>query len=174
MAGTWQDEMALMLRIIIGDMSNSPTYTNLRLEQLLAVSAHFVIQELDFDNTYTVSISPVSISPNPIGTGETAFTNFVVLKAACLADQSTFRTKALVSGVRAKCGPAVLETLKHIDGFKELLTVGPCAAYEKLKENWIFGNAELVKAILSPFVGNNFDPMSLNGGRHSSRVGYFS
>ena len=59
--------------------------------------------------------------------------NLTVLKAACLADLSTYRTKAAMAGLKARCGPAVLETLEYTKGFKELLEFGPCKAYEELK-----------------------------------------
>jgi len=164
----WDDTMTTMLRVMINDTEATQTYTDDRLKQMLVVAAQYVDMEMDFDNTYTITVgataSASTISPDPVGVGDDPFVNFTVLKAACLADLSTFRTRALMAGVKAKCGPAVLETMKHIDGFKELLTQGPCAAYEKLKQNWTFGDARLIHAVLSPFVSNDFDPTSLSAG----------
>lgn len=160
----WQDDMIIMLRVLVSDLSSTPTYSDGRLEQVLVVAGQYVNQELDFDNTYTVTISPPAFSPDPVGIGDDAFVNFTVLKAACLTDQSTFRTRAFAAGVKARCGPAVLDTMRHLDGFTTLLKMGPCAAYETLKNNWVFGNAELVRAVLSPFCGNGFDPANLAGG----------
>jgi len=158
----WQDTMVSMLRILVNDMDDTPVYSDSRMEQMLVTAAMYVNIEISFDYTYTIGITTPSISPDPTGNGDDAFTNFVVLKAACITDQSTFRTKALAAGVKAKCGPAVLETLKHLDGFKQLLEIGPCAAYTELKKQWTFGNSRLVHAILSPFTSNNFDPSSLS------------
>lgn len=161
----WTDDMVIMLRVLISDNGDNCQFTDSRLQQLLVVSAQLVKQEIDFTTTYTVSISEFTISPDPTAssTKDDAFTNFVVMKAACLTDWSVFRTKALIAGVKARCGPATLETLQHLDGFKDLLDKGPCAAYESMKKQWLFGNATFVKAILSPFVGNKFDPDSLSG-----------
>lgn len=159
----WYDEAVPMLRILIGDYGDESTdmiYSTNRLEEILVVAAKYVSQEIDFDTTYTVSINPYSISPDP--NSDSAFTNFMVMKAACLTDQGTFRSKALSAGIKAKCGPVVLETLRYLDGFKELLTLGPCATYKTMKKDWMFGNGNICKAILSPFVGNNFDPQSLS------------
>ena len=172
MANVWQDEMVLMFRVLINDMTSTPTYTDQRLEQILAVAALYVVQDITFDNTYTISIIPVSISPDPVEANDSAFMNFVILRAACIADQGLLRSKALISGLKARCGPAVLETMGHLDGFKELITIGPCAAYDKLKKSYIFGNAELIKAVLSPFVSNDFSPDSLNIGH--SRDSYYT
>ena len=131
------------------------------MQQMLVVAATYVNIELSFDYTYTIEIDTPDISPDPTLNGDAAFQNFVVLKAACITDLSTFRTKALSSGVKAQCGPAVLDTIKHLDGFKQLLELGPCAAYDVLKKQWTFGNTRLIHAILGPFVSNNFSPDSL-------------
>jgi len=171
----WNKTMVTMLRVLINDTdSDNYSYTDKRLQQILVVSAHFVQQEVNLTTTYTINIDVPNISPDPTvsSTLDPAYTNLTVLKAACTADWSTFRTKALVAGVEARCGAAVLRTLKHIDGFKELLESGPCAAYETLKTQHQFGDTRVVKAILSPFIGNNFDPQSLPTGRgHSTNFG---
>ena len=173
----WPDVTISMLRVLINDL-DGPTYeySDDRLMQTLVVAAQLVNQEIDFSTTYTINVPRVTISPDPTAVPDDAFTNFITLKAACFMDMSTFRTKATIAGLKAKCGPAVLETVEHLKGFKELLTLGPCAAYKTLKTEWTFGNAQVVEAILSPFVSNNFDPQNLPGGRYNAdydiRSGY--
>lgn len=159
----WPDVTIKMLRILINDMDDTNyEFSDDRLMDTLVVGAQFVNQEIDFSTTYTVNVPLVTISPDPTtGTIDDAFTNFMVLKSACFMDLSTFRTKAALAGLKAKCGPMVLETVEHMRGFKELLTVGPCAAYATLKKGWIFDNSYAIKAIMSPFVSNNFDPTNL-------------
>jgi hypothetical protein len=161
----WEDELVKMLRIVVNDIGDEPTYGDGRMEQTLAVAAQYVKEEVGgFDYTYDIDINTPDIIPDPTVVNDDAFSNMIVLKAACIIDQGTFRTKALQAGVKIKCGPAVLETLKTLDGFKQLLEFGPCAAYEEMKKQLAFGgagSASVVKAILSPFCGNNFDPRSL-------------
>jgi hypothetical protein len=174
----WKSEMVLMLRGLISDFDKT-SYTDDRLQQLLVIAAHYVRQEVDFTQTYTISVTAKTISPDPCSStnaDKQAFTNFTVLKAACLTDWSTYRSKALSSGIRARCGPAQLETLQHLKGFRDLIDFGPCKAYETLKEEHEFGNYTL-KAILSPFTSSNFDAGSLHSPRNSSsdesRGGFF-
>lgn len=158
----WQDTIVPMLRVLINDLdSTSYSYSDDRLEEIVVVAAQLVAQEINFDTTYTVNVPLCTISPDPVANSDDAFTNFITLKAACFMDQSQFRTKATVAGLKAKVGPAVLETTEHLKGFKELLNIGPCAAYKTLKEEWVFGNAQVVEAVLSPFISNNFDPADL-------------
>ena len=164
----WQTDLVTVLRNVIFDVDDTNyTYTDNRLKEMLVVSAHLVNQEIAFDTDYTITISTTGISPDPTDSTDAnsgAFQNFVVLKAACLADQSTLRTKALAAGVSAKLGPASISTNSNLRGFEILLNQGPCAAYENLKWEYEMGNAKAIRGILSPFVGNTFDPQSLGGG----------
>jgi len=164
----WQTDLVTMLRNVIFDVdSTNYTYTDNRLKEMLVVSSHLVTQEIAFDTTYTITISTTGISPDPTDSTDAnsiAFQNFIVLKAACLADQSTLRTKALAAGVTAKLGPASISTNSNLRGFEILFNEGPCSAYSSLKWEYEMGNAKAIRAILSPFVGNTFDPESLGGG----------
>lgn len=162
---SWQDDAIPMLRILISDMDiNNLTYSDDRLEQILVVAARYVLQDIDFATTYTVSVQGRTIDPDPTATessDNTVLINLTVLKAACLTDWSTYRAKMLLAGVVAKCGPATIETLQHLDGFKELINLGPCAAYQKMVDDVMFDGGRICKAILSPFTSNNFDPENL-------------
>ena len=167
----WQDELMPMLRVLINDprlTDNDQTceFSEDRLEELMIVAAKLVNQELSFDTTYTISISAGTISPDPaVGTTaeSAAFSNLWVLRAACIVDTGTLRTKAASAGILAKCGPVRLDTLRHLDGYKTLINIGPCASYQEMKDNWMFGNGNICKAILSPFISNDFDPQNLSG-----------
>lgn len=153
----WQDEAIPALRVIINDLSETPTYSDGRLEQLLVVAAKFVNHDLQFDD-YTISISDCTISPDP--SNDDVYMNFIVLKAGCITDEGLLKTKAYSAGIVARCGPAMLDTVQHLAGFKELLQYGPCKAYTELKKQWLFnGNmVNVFRAVLGPFVSNDFRP----------------
>ncbi len=158
----------LMLRTMLNDAGcSSSTYTTDRLEDLLITSAYFLQIDLNFSNTYVVDIERRTISPNPIGqTDGSEFISFMVLKAACLVDESNFRTAALLQGVKARCGPAILETNTYGQYLKELFTAGPCKTYETLKDayNFSYEGSRIIRAVMSPFASNDFDPGSNLGG----------
>lgn len=157
----WQDDGVAMLRILINDMSSTPEYATCRLEEILAVAARFIIQDISFSTVYTVNVSEVTISPDPVTDIE--FMNFMVLKAACLVDQATFRVKAALEGIKAACGPINLSVSNHIGGFKTLLEQGPCKTYAELKKEYSFGNLSIIRGVFSPFVSNNFYPTDYFG-----------
>ena len=172
----WNSAPAIvMLRVLINDFnSNNYTYADADLQSILAVSALYVQQQIQNNlASYGVQLSPsIDIFPDP--SGDTAFTNFMVMKAACQADFCTFRTQALMDGISARCGPAGLTVMGHIKGFKELLTIGPCAAFEQMKNDLIFGQGLLCQVIMSPFIGNHFDPEALAVRFDDNRSTYYS
>ncbi len=152
----WQDEAIPTLRILISDLEGT-TYSDSRLEQTLVVAAKLTAQEVSFDNTYTISVENLSISPDPVDTEDDIFVNMMVLKAACLVDHSTFRTKASLEGLKAQLGPAAMQVGGNLAGFKTLLELGPCATYTQFKDDMIWGNLDNVKAVMSPFSSNKAD-----------------
>jgi len=158
----WQDEAIPILRVLINDLAETPTYTDGRLEQALVVAAYMFPSDVDYENTYTVSVSSCTISPDPVTNSDDIYVNFIVMKAACIMDFSTFRVEALRAGIKARCGPAILETVDRLPGFRDLLDKGPCAAYQAMINDYNFNGGNICKAILSPFVGNNFTPQSLS------------
>ena len=64
---------------------------------------------------------------------------------------------------------------------KELLTQGPCKSYQSLTEayNFNYDARDIIRAVMSPFASNNFDPGMQGGGtsmldnQNSHRGRYF-
>ena len=167
----WDVEIPLIVRNLIGDVTVPYTYSDARINQLAVVAANYVQSDANLTTTYDVDIVNVTMSPDPSAPGsrDTVFIGLVSLKTACMLDQSTYRTKAALEGIRTSLGSASLSVGGNLAGYKYLLTDGssPCSVYQTTLNNWNIGNATAVSAVLSPFVGNNFDPASLpywNGG----------
>ena len=159
---SWQVELPLMVRILINDLDTQPVYSDERLLQVIVVAAKYVQFDVSLDYQYQVSVSNSTISPDPSDNNDSIFISLVSLKAACIVDQSTLRTKAAMEGIRAALGPASLSVAGNLEGFKIILEQGPCAAYDELTHYWDVKEATAVRAVLSPFVGNKFDPKFLN------------
>ena len=148
-------EMVTILRVIIDDLSSPQTYSDSRLIQAICVAARYVQQDLQI-TTYTVSAVGGTISPEP----DDVFKNMAALKAACFIDQSSLRSRAAAAGLRASLGPLQLDTSSSqgVQAFVELLKNGACSAYKELLEQYMFGNINIISAVLSPFTHNEFDP----------------
>lgn len=156
----WEIEIPIIIRNLINDLEANPAYSDSRIQQLTVVAAQYVINDINLTQQYNIDIINQTITPDPSdpSTRDTDFIGFISLKAACILDQSTFRSKAALEGVRTALGSANLSISGNLGGYKTILDQGPCALYDQLKMEHNIGNATAVSAVLSPFVGNKFDP----------------
>ncbi len=171
MGCTWKTEMVKITRVLLWDITEPLKYTDGRLEDVLVVAAQYVNQDIQLPQHYDIDIGNVIITPDPmiVGSSQTgsntkdeAFINFTCLKAACIGDISNLRNAAFQEGVRIVCGPTQMAVNGRVKGFQTLIEKGPCAAYEEMKQDWLFGNGFSIQAILTPFVSNKFDPSLLS------------
>lgn len=157
-------EIPIIVRTWINDLEETPIYSDDRLQQVILVASQYVTREINLDTQYKCDLINLTITPDPslANDRDQTFISFVALKAACMLDQSTFRTKAATEGIRAGLGAASISVGGNLKGYKDILDNGPCKMYEKLRMEYEIGNANAIKAILSPFVGNQFDPRYIN------------
>lgn len=171
---SWQTEISAVARVLINDLSDTPTYDDERLLQLILVAAKYVSIEMNFSVDYKINMSNFSITPDPYVLNDSDFMGFVALKSACLLDMSTLRTKAATEGIRAALGPASLSVSGNIKAYLDIIQNGPCASYDKLRLEYEIGNTNLFSGILGPFSGNKFDPeYQKSNQRHDYRSGFF-
>ncbi len=159
---SWQIELPIIVRTLINDISDQPVYSDERLLQVISVAAKYVQFDVVLDHQYAIDVANPTISPDPTEDRDEIFIALVSLKAACIVDQSTLRTKAAMEGVRASLGPASLSVGGSLEGLRMIIEKGPCATYDELTSHWDVKDATAIRAILSPFVGNNFDPRGMN------------
>lgn len=169
---SWQAEIPIIVRTLINDLSSTPTYSDERLLQVIAVAAKYVQFDVILEHAYTIDVINPNISPDPTEDNDSIFISLVSLKAACIIDQSILRTKAATEGIRAALGPAALSVTNSLSGFKMILDHGACAAYEELTSHWDVREATAIRAVLSPFVGNKFDPNAIRYSSDRSRDFY--
>jgi hypothetical protein len=157
----WTTEIPLIVRTLINDLSDQPVYTDERLQQIIVVAAKYVQIDVSFDNEYKINITDLTITPDPVDIQDEIFSGLLGLKAACLVDHSTLRTKAATEGIRAALGPSMISVNGSLEGIRLIMQAGPCATYDELVSHWNVSQATFVRAVLGPFVGNKFDPRSL-------------
>jgi len=152
----WSLALVQMLRVFIGDFSDEGKYSDARLCQILKAAAFFVSGDIctcsRFKNlTVDYLTSEISLDPltNPV------LANFIVLKAACLFDQSTLRLRAVREGISAVCGPAKI-SVSGSSAYTALFQNGPCKAYDVLKHQCCIKNsiseASYCRMVVSSFV----------------------
>lgn len=110
------DEIVMTLRVLIGDVT-STKYSDLDLKRLLAVSANFVIKEVDFTNLYTITVNIPTITPVPT---DNEFINLVSLKAGIILLESELRDMARKS-ISVTDGPSKIELTNVYKNTESLL-----------------------------------------------------
>ena len=169
---SWSIEIPIIVRTLINDFDETnQTYSDERILQAVVVAGKYVQFDINLNQTYSINIANPAITPDPTELNDDIFISLVSLKTACIFDQSTLRTKAAMEGIRAALGPASLSIGGSLAGLKLIIDKGPCAAYEELTSHWDVKEATAIRAVLSPFVGNNFDPRYLQ--TYSDRSRYF-
>lgn len=155
---SWNIEIPIIVRTLINDMGPEYQYADDRIIQVITVAAKYVQFDVTLQHLYNVDVSTLSITPDPTDDRDEIFISLVSLKAACIIDQSSLRTRAVLEGVRASLGPASLSVGNSLDGWKTIIEKGACAMYDELTSHWDVKDASAIAAILSPFAGNKFDP----------------
>lgn len=155
----WAPCLLGLFRAHVGDFTDPPTWSDSRALEILKASAFQVTQEVNCIPVPSINFCTGEFSSNPFH--YPAFISLWMLRSACLVDQGTLRTRALQEGLRASCGPALLEVKGGGQSiYKVLFEEGPCKAYKELLENLCFRNpiqsAEHCTQIVGTFVSSYY------------------
>ena len=161
---SWQNELTIITRTLINDLNEPYEYGDARIQQVLTVAAKYVQFDVNLDYAYIIDVVNNNISPDPTSNNDSIFVSLACLKAACIIDQGTFRTKAALEGIRTALGPASLSFGGSLAGWQAIINHGACGLYEELTSHWDVKNASAFAAVLSPFVSNKCDPRYLGVG----------
>ena len=149
---SWQTETVESIRVAIGDLSASPTYSDARLERVAVSAAALVVIDVDFNTSYTVNITSQSISPDPtsLDPKDLAFIMLVALKSAVLIAKGEMKLGAASGGIIIKDGPSSVDTSNYymaLSGmYRQFLD-----DYEFLKLNYKYVRSVMnAQAVLSP------------------------
>jgi hypothetical protein len=160
----WQDELTIITRTLVNDLTPPYEFTDCRIQQIITVAAKYVQFDINLSQPYSIDVVYNNISPDPTENKDDIFTSLICLKAACIIDQGTLRTKAALEGIKTSLGPATLSFGGSLAGWQAIIDHGACALYDELTSHWDVKNATAFAAVLSPFVSNNFDPRYMNIG----------
>lgn len=145
---TWNIDLVLMLRILVNDINSPQTYTDIYLQRVLVTAGIMVDADIPFGTTYAYDISLLTISPDPVSLNDSAFMSLVPLKAACILTVGEFKS-ALGQGIKVRDGDSAIDTSVSFKGYRDILELGPCKSYEKLR--WtLLASGGIGKAVLGP------------------------
>jgi len=138
---------------MVNDLSDSPTYSDTRLQELVIAAAQLVNTEVNFPQDYTIDLDELVLSPDPTTTGsrDDNFINLVALKSACILDQNEARTAAS-KGISISDAGARIDLRGSLDGRIKLLQLSWCKEYTTAKLDYEMGRMSVVgQVVLSPF-----------------------
>lgn len=166
----WEEYIITTVRVLINDLNEPYDFSDERIKQVALVAANYIQFDINLDTTYSIDLINKNITPDPVANKDEIFLALLGLKCACMFDQGTFRTKAALEGIQTVLGPASLSIGGNLGGWRDILDHGACGLYQNFTDYWDIKNATAFAAVLSPFVGNRFDPRYLLRGS-SSRGG---
>jgi hypothetical protein len=119
---SWQNEMVVIVRHLVNDLNSSEyTFTDDRLEESVLVAAQLASLEIDFENTYSIDVDSVTLTPDPTASGnkDDSFINLVCLKTARLLLGSELKTHSL-NAISLRDGPSSLDLRGIVSGLNIL------------------------------------------------------
>lgn len=146
----WQNEMVLILRVLINDI-DATSYTDSRLEEIILTAAQLQYASIDFNNTYTIDVDTLSITPDPTtpGSKDDWFINIVCVRAACIILNSEAKTLA-AQAYRIKDGPASIDVSSSYQAIKQLAD-DMCDKLAYMILDYKAGNSVAGHAVLTPY-----------------------
>ncbi len=160
---SWDIDLVLMARVLVSDINTPQTYTDEYIQRVLITAGIMVDAEIPMNYDYTYSISALTISPDPVTNDDSVFVALVPLKVACILTQGEFK-RALGQGIKVRDGDSAIDTSVSFRGYRDILELGPCAAYERLKWSMLASGAGVGggvgKAVLGPYRESGGSAMS--------------
>jgi hypothetical protein len=175
----WQDELVATLRVMLGDLSATPTYSDDSLEQTLVVGAFQVSASIPFNPPFAASVSNVTLTPDPTldATRNDSFSNLTTLRAAAILDRTEASLYAR-RGIIVKDGSSAIDLSKVADAKLRLLEKGWNAVYEDARWEYLYNRIQNVAgaAVLTPFrlfAWDTFGRSAFGNGDPRNRANWF-
>ena len=146
---TWQNEVVRIVRFLVNDLE-AVSYSDDRLEETVLVAAQLLISNVDFDNTYTVDVDSLSLSPDPttLSTKDNNFINLLSVQTACIVLGSEAKTLAAQS-YRIKDGPSSIDISSAYSSVHQLYKE-MCDKLLKMIVDYKMGNSVAGHVVMTP------------------------
>ena len=141
---SWQTDVITTIRTLIGDLDGTK-YADTRLLTVAIIASNYVNKEVSFENTYTISISDLEITPTP----ESDFIILLSLKAASII----LNAEAKVAGensVKIVDGPSSIDLASSYNALKNSAKTAE-DDYQSARLAHQYGNLKGGRVILTPY-----------------------
>lgn len=151
---SWDVEIPLNIRYLIGDISATPTYSDEQLQTLILINAIYVQQENSFDSYYTPNLNSLTLRPDPTSTPtslaprDDAFVWLVSLKCGWMIAQAELRTAAS-QAISISDEGSRIDLRGTLEG-KKILAKTLLDAYDDARWKYMLGIRPSGQGILGP------------------------
>jgi hypothetical protein len=145
----WTDDLVVMTRVLINDLGEPQKYADSYLQRVIVCAGVLVRKDIELPHSYTFDVAVAEITPDPVLIQDETTMALLPLKTACIINQGAYIT-AVGQGIRVRDGDSAIDTSVGFGGYKDIINLGPCAAYAKLR--WQLQTAANVGgAVVGPY-----------------------
>lgn len=157
---TWQNEITRMVRFLVNDI-DATSYTDDRLEETILVAAQLLLSSMDFEQSYTVDVDSLVLTPDPTASPkDNFFINVLAIKTATIILGSEAKTLAAQS-YRIKDATSSIDISSAYQSIHQLY-LELCDKLDKMIIDYRAGNSIAGQAVLTPYTwegGNLGEPI---------------
>jgi hypothetical protein len=153
---SWNNEMVIIVRHIIGDLdTDNYSFSDSRIEESILVAAQLIHNEMEFTINYDIEVDNGLLTPDPTTTAvspsnkDDDFIALCCLRSGLLLTNSLLRTYSL-KAISIRDGSSSLDMRGVVAGLK-LVNDDLTKKYEAVKMSYETGKLGLGKVILSPY-----------------------
>lgn len=147
----WDSTLTMVVRGLIGDLTEPYTYDDERINQIICVAGASVDQSVPLDFPYIFDLDNVTISPDPTLIPDKNAQYLFALKAVVLIAQGELRSSS-DNAVSMRDGPAAIDG-RGVAQSKKLIYDDALKAYEEARFSYVFGDGSVGQAIIGPYTG---------------------
>jgi hypothetical protein len=170
---SWQGQLSTMVRHLINDLDETNyKYSHKRIETSILVSSFLVLNDAEFNNSYSINVEQCSLSPDPTDTEtkDDPFVALTALKTACIIIGSEIRSEAS-NAISIKDGPSAID-LRGVASTLMALYKDLSEKYDSLLIDYRAGGSLAGQAILGPYAPGG-DYVTRTHGDYDNRGNYF-
>lgn len=147
---SWDVDMVTMVRVLMKDGTVPYKYADEYLKQVIICAGFQVRQDIVLPYDYVFDLSALTITPDPMTSDDAVAIALLPLKAACILSQGEY-IAATGRAIRVRDGDSQIDTSAGFKGFRDILELGPCLAYDKLRWRIQASSATAIGAIVGAF-----------------------
>ena len=151
---SWDTSAVQTVRYMIGDVDTPQKYTDARLKTACVIAANLINNDISLYNTYTISVSGETISPDPTSDPvDLRFVDMIATRASILILQGELKIYANNS-VKIVDGPSSIDMAGVFANTQKLLT-DLSQNYSMMKNMYSMNGDGYGKTVMTPTINTS-------------------